>query len=91
MKTTKQETGSIKWTKRVHPAFGSYPHSMKGLLGKCPVGKWQWLSLDKDKKFSIISPSMATFGNFELFDGEEVYRFETLKEAKEYAETLFIT
>lgn len=38
--------------------------------------------------FSIIGPSPVTFDRWELYDGEDIYRFKTLKEAKEYAEKL---
>ena len=38
--------------------------------------------------FSIIEPCFATFNNYELFDSRDIWRFDTLKEAKEYAKSL---
>lgn len=52
----------------------------------CVTSKWQWLA--EGEEFSIISPSKSTFESYELFDGEDIYRFATFKEAKQKAEEL---
>jgi len=71
----------LKWEKVVHKVYKRWPLG-KGM--QCPLGKWQWIS----ERFSIIQPSIATFKAYELYDGEDIYRFDTLKECKQKAEEL---
>ncbi len=69
------------WTKKEHPSWAGLQLFDPGLLGR-----WQW----RLGKFSIISPSKTTHGLYELFDGNDIERFETLKEAQQWAETLLL-
>jgi len=69
----------IKWTKRQHPG---YTDLCPGLLNKD-----QWITTE-GKFFSIIPPCIASQSLFELYDGSEIYRFDTLEEAKSKAEEL---
>jgi len=78
---------TIKWNKKVHIVYKDFLKLKKSLLEiKCPIGKYHYLS--EPKGFSIISPAMGTFNMYELFDGEEIKRFDTLKKAKQYANSI---
>lgn len=64
----------MKWHKSIHPM---YPR-IKSLI---------WKYIYNADNCSIISPSYATMNKWELLNSDwEVYRFNTLKEAKQYAE-----
>lgn len=80
MKTTK-----LNWIKREHPGYAGIA-ILPSLGLSTLLSKWQWQA----GKFSIIGPCQATFDQYELYDGEDIYRFDTLEEAKKYAETLNI-
>lgn len=79
------------WEKTPHPVFGeggSEPASETEKLinqnGMFPRIQW------RKGIFSIIEPCGITFGQYELhpMDGD-VMRFDTLEEAKEYADAIF--
>jgi len=74
----------MKWTKKPHPVWAD----VKGVEGLTILAKLmpqhQWRSGD----YSIISPSEISSGTYELFDGGETYRFDSLKEAQIKAEEL---
>lgn len=84
----------MEWKKHLHPLYKrleeleSMNQSMVKNLFRQPkfsFSKWQWIS---EQGHSIVSPSTVTFEQYELYDGIGVYRFDTLKEAKEYAKGL---
>lgn len=84
----------MKWIKRIHPHYKAF----KWLYDNCElrnnydllVGKWQHTYTEDGKQlYSIIEPSQTTFGYYELYDNEEIYRFPTLKEAKNMAQKLY--
>jgi hypothetical protein len=69
----------MKWTKKIHGNWRD--EELKNF-----VHKWHYTS----GSLSIIWPSMLTYGSWELYDGNEIYRFATLMEAQKFWEK-FIT
>lgn len=79
-----------EWVEHEHPAFGDHGREpaketerLLGRTGMFPRKQW------RKGKFSIIEPSEISFGQWELYpvDGD-VMRFDTLKEAQDYADNL---
>jgi hypothetical protein len=77
MNPNKKDFSLIKWITR-QPS-GS-------LLLSDLITKTQHVS--EDPYFSILEPCRVTMDSFELYDGVYTYRFDTLREAKKYAEEL---
>lgn len=81
--TARQETWGnkkeeiLKWSRQIHDLWDG---------SRCPalISKWHYQSWN----YSILWPCLITNWEWELFDWEDVYRFWTLKEAKEKAESL---
>jgi len=75
----------MRWKKQPHSVFGKggREESIHTLI-ETTFPKWQWTS----GKYSIIEPSDITDNDYELYDGENCHRFDTLKEAKQEAELL---
>lgn len=76
----------MNWEEKQHPIWGKggigeNVHSL-GLSVTFPKKQW------RSGKFSIIEPCGITFGAYELFDGKDVYRFDTLEEAKQKADNI---
>ena len=70
----------LDWIKKPYPIGGLYSP------------KYIWIAEDDlsfcRKLMTIIEPCQVSFGQYELYDGKETYRFDTLEEAQGYAETL---
>lgn len=74
------------WTELDHPIWGrggreEHVHEIIG-SGDFPTKIW------RKGKLSIIEPCSVTFNQWELYDGNDVERFNTLEEAKDYADKL---
>ena len=65
----------LKWITIEHPWY------IKGnnILSEFQCIKWN---------LSIIWPCRVTFNQFELYDWKDIYRFDSLKEAKEFWDNL---
>lgn len=78
----------MAWEKIPHPHYDRLEKLVPKNIRQFPrlpySPKWQYKYLG----MSIISPSDITFGQWELFDGKEIYRFDQLKQAKEFGEEL---
>ena len=79
----------LKWTKKPHPIWGKNgPESnIREMVPMLHWPRFQW----KADKYSIIFPRPGAKHNppqYELFDGEDVWVFDTLKESKDYAQSL---
>lgn len=79
----------LKWKKQAHALWGEGKKEeiIRTIVPSMHWPKDQWLS----GEFSIIYPRpdiSSTPPRYELFDGDEVWIFDTLKEAKEKAEQL---
>lgn len=61
---------------------GSRIHTILGRKGVLPAKNW------RKGKFSIIEPCEVTFGMYELFDGVNILRFDSLREAKNCADNI---
>ena len=79
----------MKWIKNPHPIWGeggTEEDVHKILKRKDVFPTFQYVSLGlKKQPLSIIPPCEITLGKWELYDGEDVYRFDTLQNAKRYA------
>ena len=75
-------TSNLKWKKIESYIWKSVKTQER--MGSEIIPRWQYFS----GEYSILSPSLTTMDCFELFDGEEIYRFDTLKEAKDHAQLL---
>ena len=84
----------IIWKKVKHLAYATleseqcYKEMQLRLSDKLPlIHKWQYKGWVKGiQKYSIIGPSVATFGMWEAYMGKDTPRFDTLKEAKKHCE-----
>lgn len=88
----KQEKLMDEIDKQVEEEYGYAPQTY---YWKIKWPRWQWVCWEDDKqekaRFSIIYPhSGIGWKMYELYDGEETYRFKTLKEAKQKAEELSV-
>ena len=78
-----------KWHKAMHGGYKCWLQMYQENVTMRPalenlIGKWHWTR----GKFSVVSPCIATMNKYELYGGEKIYRFDTVKEAKKFAETL---
>lgn len=71
------------WVRGEQISFRDY-QSILGRGGVFPTLQW------RKGEFSIIEPCEITFGQYELYpvDGNDVMRFDTLQEAKDYVDKL---
>lgn len=78
----------MEWIEQAHPIFGKGgPEEIVHDLVKTTFPKRQWRS----GGFSIIEPSDITFGQYEIYNKDvmdDPERFDTLEEAKDFAEKL---
>lgn len=81
----------LTWKKQPHPVWGEGGEEekiheiLKGIGDSSSFPKIQYVA---DNGFSIIPPCIITLNFYELYNGEDIWRFDTLKEAKEFALTL---
>ena len=68
----------VVWVKFTHPVYKEIAKSKIKLSTTMPRYQWRW------KHYSIISPSDISFNQYETYDGENIERFRTLKEAKRW-------
>jgi len=59
------------WTKQEHPGYAG----LKSIGQENLLSQNQWRAAN----FSIIGPCFASFNSYELYDGQEIYRFDTLE------------
>ena len=70
----------MRWRKTIHNLYKL--GNNEDLVELLPKEQW------RSGRFSIIPPCVATMGFYELYDGEEIYRFNKLEDAKNKAEEL---
>ncbi len=70
----------MKWVKTPHTIWGKggTEESANELVTSISFPKW----IHRKGKCSIIEPCGVTFGQYELYDGNDTQRFFTLKDAK---------
>ena len=73
----------IKWKRIKHPVWDK---TQPSAFNTKVIAEYRYST--KDPYFSILPPCEATHGEWELYDGEDIWTFKTLKEAKAKAETL---
>lgn len=74
------------WTETDHPIWGiggaeNGVHSL-GIEFTFPKKIW------RKGKYSIVEPCSATFESWETYDGKDIARFDSLKEAQDYFDNL---
>ena len=77
----------LKWTKKPHPLWGEGgSEEIVNMFNDMSWPKYQWTA----EKSSIIypRPEISQKKHYELYDGEGIFIFDTLKEAKNQAELL---
>lgn len=75
----------MKWIKREHPSYKECEKYSKDLNMR--ISKWQWVDRELDWNYSIIYPRPSLKGfertaQYELYDGSDIYIFDTLAGAK---------
>ncbi len=70
----------MKWVKTPHPIWGKggTEENVHEFVTIISFPKW----IHRKGKCSIIEPCGVTSGQYELYDGENIQRFSTLKDAK---------